>query len=343
MSYFHLKQTRGVQAGNSLHVNVNKDTQTEAWHQSYGRSTEDTRSNFLSYDKLCSNVLCSKDATLQWLQENKLIASQRSCPDCLDDMKLSTTSDRHDGLKWVCRKNKGTDRHRRECSIRKDSWFEKSNLTIPETLKFTYWWCMGVSQKNIIQQLQLSKHTSVDWAMFCREVCLDVMNKQERKIGGPGKIVEIDESKVGKRKYHRGHVVEGQWVFGGIERDSRKSFMFAVEDRSQDTLLPLILEHIEPDTLIVSDCWKAYSNLAQHGYHHETVNHSIEFKNANGFHTNTIEGHWRHLKASLPQYSRKKAHYESYLAAFLYRYQHPDGEMFASFIRDVANVYNVVT
>jgi len=38
------------------------------------------------------------------------------------------------------------------------------------------------------------------------------------KLGGPGKIVEIDESKFGRRKYHRGHHVDGQWVFGGIER-----------------------------------------------------------------------------------------------------------------------------
>ena len=30
--------------------------------------------------------------------------------------------------------------------------------------------------------------------------------------------MQIDESKIGNRKYHRGHVVEGQWVFGGIAR-----------------------------------------------------------------------------------------------------------------------------
>ena len=40
------------------------------------------------------------------------------------------------------------------------------------------------------------------------------------KIRGPGKTVQIDESKVGKRKYHRVHRVEGQWVFGGIEEDT---------------------------------------------------------------------------------------------------------------------------
>ena len=39
----------------------------------------------------------------------------------------------------------------------------------------------------------------------------------EAKLGGLGKIVEIDESKIAKRKYRQGHVMEGQWVFEGIE------------------------------------------------------------------------------------------------------------------------------
>ena len=71
------------------------------------------------------------------------------------------------------------------------------------------------------------------------------MLQKSDKIGGPGKTVQIDESKVGNRKYHRGHRVEGQWVFGGIEEDTRKCFLVPVEDRSEATLLPIIREWIE--------------------------------------------------------------------------------------------------
>ena len=65
--------------------------------------------------------------------------------------------------------------------------------------------------------------------------------------------------------------MEGQWVFGGIEQDSRKCFLVAVERRDEETLLPIIQKWIASGTIIVSDCWKAYCNLEKHGYVHRTV------------------------------------------------------------------------
>lgn len=44
------------------------------------------------------------------------------------------------------------------------------------------------------------------------------------KLGGPGKIVEIDETKIGHQKYNRSRIITGHWLFGGIERDSIKYF-----------------------------------------------------------------------------------------------------------------------
>ena len=128
-------------------------------------------------------------------------------------------------FKYECR-GKTVKRRRVEISIRQGTWFEKSNLTLEEILKFTYWWTVGLKESQIAQQLRLSPNTA--WCMFCIEVCEVAIAEKSQKLGGIDKRVQIDESKIGKRKYHRGHFVEGQWVFGGIEEDNRKSFIVAV-------------------------------------------------------------------------------------------------------------------
>ena len=40
--------------------------------------------------------------------------------------------------------------------------------------------------------------------------------------------------------------------------------------------------------MIYSDDWSVYRNLEDIGYEHEIVNHSVEFVNENGAHTNTM-------------------------------------------------------
>ncbi len=90
-----------------------------------------------------------------------------------------------------------------------------------------------------------------------------------------GKEVEIDESKFGKRKYNRGRMRDGKWVFGGCERGSVDAFMTIVNDRTAATLIPIIQAHIRPGTTIMSDEWSWISNIT--GYSHQTVNHSQNF------------------------------------------------------------------
>jgi len=167
--------------------------------------------------------------------------------------------------------------------------FVTENMTMEEILNFTYWWCQDLDQAQIRHELGLTSSTGVDWDSFCREVCEITLFENSERIGGEGKTVQIDESKFGKRKYHRGHCVEGQWVFGGIENDSRKCFLVAMEKRDEATLLPIIQQWIEPGTIIISDCWKAYCNLEKYGYIHLTINHSKEFVNVAGHSTNKME------------------------------------------------------
>jgi hypothetical protein len=158
-----------------------------------------------------------------------------------------------------------------------------------------------------------------DWSQFCREVILDYIERTSEKIGGKGKVVEIDESKFGKRKYNRGHHVEGQWVFGGVERGSGRTFLVSIHDRSEQTLIGLIKEWTDHNTTIISDCWAPYKSIPRAGYKHFTVNHSIQFVDpTTGAHTNTIESTWKHVKVLMNQYNRKPD-YTYVLAEYMFR------------------------
>ena len=119
--------------------------------------------------------------------------------------------------------------------------------------------------------------------------CLLLLMCDSCKIGTHGNTLQINESKFVKRNYYCGHRVEGQWVFGGIEEDSRKCFILTVGYHSETTVLPIIKEWIALGNIIISGCWKSYVNVEKHGYTHETVNHSKEFVNKNGKHKNKIE------------------------------------------------------
>jgi hypothetical protein len=104
---------------------------------------------------------------------------------------------------------------------------------------------------------------------------LEFLEGSSDKIVGPNKNVEVDESKIGRRKYNRGHRVESQWVLGGVERGSGRTFLVPVPDRTADTLTALVSYWIEPGTTIFSEPWGQYRGFEWMGYTYYTLNHSL--------------------------------------------------------------------
>ena len=245
-----------------------------------------------------------------------------------------------DGVEWRCSNKRCTCK----ISFRKHSFFSGSKLSIAQITKIIYFWAHRYPQEIVIYETGIGTHAAVDFYNFLREVCCVILQEQSEAIGGPGKFVEIDESKFGKRKYNRGKRVEGIWVFGGIERHSNppKCFFVPVQDRSADTLIPIIKQWIKPGTTILSDCWKAYHSLKSEGYIHRTVNHSIEFVTDKGVHTNNIESRWNAVKKSLPRYGTTKVLYYSYFAEYCIRRKFVDNaqDKFLETLRLVSLVYN---
>ena len=102
-------------------------------------------------------------------------------------------------------------------------------------------------------------------------------------LGGVGHIVEIDESALTSRKYHRGRVVKcggkkATWILGMVDQQTSESMICHVHKEDGETLIPLNQKHEKPLSTIWTDCWKSYSSLDNLDYIHTTVNHSKNFK-----------------------------------------------------------------
>lgn len=229
-------------------------------------------------------------------------------------------------------------------SLYTGTFFSKSHLSAEIICKFVNFWLYKTPLTVISQQLHITGHcTLIDWAHFCREVCVKEMLENRQPIGGEGKTVEIDESKFGKRKYNKGKRVEGIWVFGAFDRETGQCFMVPVERRDSATLLPIIRDWILPGSTIISDCWKAYDCLNDYGYEHLQVNHSLNYKDPEtGAHTNSIEGSWAQAKKGIPSGGRRKYFMAGYLARFMFlRMCKAKGlDPFIEFCRSAGRLYN---
>ena len=307
-----------------------------------------------SFKRVLREVTCSKEDTLDFLRSQNVFQKDVLCPGpcfgnsrplyCGRPMLIKKTNDNKDKYMWRCRKvhKYSTGESTRVCkdvklSIRHQSWLVDTKITLETVVELTYLWSQGFTVNEILHELKLSKRTVIEWSAFFRETCFTTMMEYSEPIGGAGIEVEIDESKFGKRKYHKGHRVEGQWVFGGREKkDKSKIFMVPVRNRKKVTLLALIKRWIKPGSIIHSDCWKAYTDISKHGYSHVTVNHSKEFLNKDtGACTNAIESDWRHAKVSIPPYGIHKGLHAGYLGEFMWRRRNYNKDKFLELLKDI--------
>ena len=210
-------------------------------------------------------TLRGEDALIAWLMAKGLLAPSADWPKCGSFCRMA--KHKHSPI-WRCPR-KGCQTR---VNIKEGSFFSnkvelcnsfKANVSLDKTTE---------SDKDSQGCGRYTQNSH--WYNFCRDIC----EEHSITIGGPGKIVEIDESKfgkytytfltancisfhmtdlytvlythAGKHKYNRGRQVDGHWVFGGIERGSSQAFMVVVSDRTKITLLPIIQHYIRPGTTI---------------------------------------------------------------------------------------------
>ena len=93
-----------------------------------------------------------------------------------------------DKYSWWCPQCKGRK------TIRTGSFFEKSKLPLKKWLLIIHFWSRQLPVTDAELQLEISRSTAIDIYQWLREVCSTKLLSTPIVLGGPGKVVQIDES-----------------------------------------------------------------------------------------------------------------------------------------------------
>ena len=180
-------------------------------------------------------------------------------------------------------------------SVRDSSWFNNMRIPIQKTL--IYVWSIhspvcnarkitGVTEKCIIQIYQ-----------YLRDIASWKLMQSDMKLGGPGIIIQIDESLFRHKPiYHRGHrPASEKWDFGMADTSKKPARISKglVQRRNAETLIPIIERVAAPGSTIWSDQWRAYCRLEKNpSYIYAVVNHSQNLVDpGTGVHTQSSESY----------------------------------------------------
>eukprot|EP00644_Phytophthora_capsici_P015370 jgi/Phyca11/113720/e_gw1.24.401.1 len=216
----------------------------------------------------------SKEAAVQWCLKVGLLPRSRPCPKCGEAMRLSPNGKRLRCCRASCRL---------ERTYKKRSFFDLK-LQVAVLLL-----CFSKQEKSThthAPQLSLkSSHTLADWFSFCRATCALKMLRCPIQVGGPGHVVEIDETSINKKFENNVGARDPDYcLFGGVDRTTNIVFASIVENnRTKARLSAEMRNHnIENNPY-----------LAGMDYSHQWVNHSTSFVNPDyGVHTQRTEGVW---------------------------------------------------
>lgn len=283
------------------------------------------------------NLIPDETICIEYLASKKVFYESIECCNCKKPMKRYLES-----MNFRCNNRECTKVGNR-VSIKTGTFFFGSNLTCLQIMKLALLWLAEVPSKAAIILSGHGSETVTTFYRYFRQLVSNALREEDTIIGGPGVIVEIDETKLGKRKYNRGHRVDGVWVIVGIERNHmKKIFLVEVEDRTSKTIHKVISEHVIQGSEIQTDMFRSYNGIETAGYTHLTVNHSQNFKDpVTHACTNTVEGLNSGLKRKIPIRNRTKDYINHHLGEYVWRRQNKNAlfESFISAMRDIQYNY----
>jgi transposase-like protein len=219
---------------------------------------------------------------------------------------------------------------RGQFTARKGTVFEDSH--VPLTLWFQAVYLMCSSKKGVsANQLHRTLGVTLQTAWFMGHRIREAMRTGGlAPMGGPGKVVEIDETFIGRQegqpKRKKSHPYSYKNTVLTLVERGGGSRSFHVDSASIANIQPIIRANIARETAIMTDEWVSYRSIGQEFDSHDTVNHKREeYVRREGekvVTTNTVEGFYSVFKRGMKGVYQhcKERHLHRYLAEFDFRY-----------------------
>jgi transposase-like protein len=230
--------------------------------------------------------------------------------------------------------------------------FERSHIPLTKWLAALF--LLTASKKGVsAHQIHRSLGISYKSAWFMMHRLREALRSGGlAPMGGTGRIVEVDETVIGKLEGAPKQKYTGfgqQWcntVMALVERGGSVR-TFHVDGTTLGSLMPVIRANIQAETFVITDEASWYRSLGDTFAYHEAVNHSAKEYVRRDFSwhtgqltkvtitTNTVEGYFSLFKRGMRgvyQHCKEK-HLHRYLAEFDFRYNTRTSLGYTDFMR----------
>jgi transposase-like protein len=257
-----------------------------------------------------------------WMLNEEFLETLQNCRHCNGEVHLERYNEIADGVSWRCARQ-GCRRH---TSVRGNSFFANSNLSISVQMKLIISFAADSTAQSTARLMAISRQSVVNYFIACRR------NYQSAILAEPidftaGGEYESDECLIADVNVGN-NIRTDIWVQSVAERATGQIYLTRVPDRSAVSLIPTITALVPQGSFIFTDDWAAYNSLRHHGYIHRTVNHSQgEYQREerilgerHSIHNNTCEGVNSLVRRRLGYRSRRTLHYlDLILSEIIYR------------------------
>ena len=174
----------------------------------------------------------------------------------------------------------------------------RSRLNSRQQTELIKFFVAGATARAAGEIAGVNRNTAASYFMRLRR--LIAMHLPSYRLSGE---VEADESYFGGvRKGKRGRGAAGKIAVFGLLKRNGKVYTAIIPNARTETLMPIIEERVEPDSIVYTDMFWAYNALDVSDFHHHRIDHSRLFAKQ-GNHINGIENFWNQAKRHLRKFN----------------------------------------